>query len=124
MENVEEENSDWKIYDMETHKIFKNKYLDLKLKVIEADYSKIYLSYKGYNIIFGLEIWKFSHYIKPYNTDKKICGLGKGMDESKIYYLVKNADLQLFVELISGFIFEFGNNGVDHLIDEDCKVDW
>lgn len=113
----------WNIINKDTYKLYINTKIDsLELKVFDKrDYSEIYVNYKGYNIIFAMEVWEFGREQEEWNiNDVKMHG-NVVKEASQMYYTVSKKDERAFIDLIYFFIKESTN--ADGMISEDCRIE-
>ena len=110
----------WNVIDKDGYKIYLSNIIDLQLKVFDKQtYSEIYVNYKGYNIVYTMEIWEFGYQCQEWSIKEKMHGDSLKHPE-KMYFTVEKKDERAFIDLIYFFINE---NDADGMIGEDCKVD-
>lgn len=90
----------WNTIDQDGFKLYVHEKIDLQLKVFDKqNYSKIYINYKGYNIAFAMEIWKFGNECREWNINEKIHGdILKHPKE--MFFTVDKKDECAFIDLI------------------------
>lgn len=110
----------WDIIDKEIYKLYINKKINsLELKVYDKnEYSEIYLNYKGYNLIFSMEMWEFFTYKEEWNIKVDLHGDLKR--PSLLYYTVSQKDERKLIDLIYFFIKE---NDADAMIKEKDRIE-
>ena len=66
------------MWNIVNHKMFKmaiNTKVDLKLKIFEKeDCNAVHVSYKGYNIVFAMEVWGFCIECKNWQINERMEG--------------------------------------------------
>jgi hypothetical protein len=109
----------WKVIDKGNYKLYVNEKMDLQLKIFDKQtYSEIHVNYKGYNVIFTMEVWEFGSECQEWNINEKMHGDAvKHQDE--MYFTVDKKDERSFIDLIYFFLNE---NNADGMIEKDCKI--
>ena len=79
---------------------------------------EIYVNYKGYNIIFAMEVWGFGVECHEWNIKEKIKG-DAIKSPAQIYFVVDKTYESAFIDLIYFFLNE---NNADGMIREECKI--
>jgi hypothetical protein len=109
----------WKVIDKDGYKLYINEEIDLQLKVVDKkNYSEIHVNYKGYNIIFAMEVWEFGSECQGWDIDEKMNGDAVKHQE-EMYFTVEKKDERAFIDLIYFFIKE---NNADGMIGDECKI--
>lgn len=108
----------WDIIKKQDYKLYKSQYIDLKLKVYEAEVvDRIYVNYKGYNLTVPMAIWEFGAECIEWSINVKMVG----NDPFDKYFVVDKKDTVAFIDLIYFFMIE---NNVDVLLQERYKANW
>lgn len=105
----------WNIKKRENILLYESDLCELKVIKYEKN-TKIFLNYKGYNIIMPMGMWGFDEEISERNIKYSIGG-------EKInhwHYIINNDDLRLFIDLIYFFIQE---NDVDKMLYPDLLIE-
>ena len=99
---IMEENRMWQVQKKETFDIWTNNVCALKIEHLE-DKCRVYVDYKGYNVIMPMGMWGFEDEIQDRKIEFEIDG-EKGNFKS-LSYVVKESDLKLFCDMIFFFYF-------------------
>lgn len=111
----------WNVVDEGGFKLFTNKKINLKIKVYEEGAkSKIYVNYKGYNIIFAMEVWGFGMECQEWDIHEKMQG-DPVKNSADMCFIVDSLCIGPFIDLIYFFIIE---NSADQMLREECQVNW
>lgn len=105
----------WDVYKKESYDIWTNKVCSLKIEYLQ-DYCKVFVNYKGYNVIMPMGIWGFEEEMQERNIQYEVDG-EKG-DLKSLRYVVKNDDLKIFCELIYLFLAE---HNLDTILSDTLK---
>ena len=106
---IMEENRMWQVQKKETFDIWTNNVCALKIEHLE-DKCRVYVDYKGYNVIMPMGMWGFEDEIQDRKIEFEIDG-EKGNFKS-LSYVVKERDLKLFCDMIFFFLSEHNLDGV------------
>lgn len=106
---IMEENRMWHVQKKETFDIWTNNVCALKIEHLE-DKCRVYVDYKGYNVIMPMGMWGFEDEIQDRKIEFEIDG-EKGNYKS-LSYVVKESDLKLFCDMIFFFLSEHNLDGV------------
>ena len=111
----------WNIIDKKAYKLALNKNLELKLKIFEKqDGNAVYVNYKGYNIVFAMEVWGVGAECKEWEINEKMVG-DPVKDIRNVHFLVDKSVTNAFMDLIYFFAQE---NDADGMIKNECKLNW
>ena len=91
----------WQVQKKETFDIWTNNVCALKIEHLE-DKCRVYVDYKGYNVIMPMGMWGFEDEIQDRKIEFEIDG-EKGNFKS-LSYVVKESDLKLFCDMIFFFL--------------------
>lgn len=109
----------WDIIDKCSYKLFINKNIELKLKVVTKDnYSEVYVNYKGYNVVFQMEVWEFGYECREWDIHEKMIG-NPVTDPVGMHFIVDLKDTGAFIDLIYFFLNE---NGCDGMLRKECFI--
>ena len=109
---IMEENRMWKIQKKETYEIWTSEVCTLKIINLE-ERCKIFVNYKGYNVIMVMGMYGFEEEIQERNISYDIEG---EMGEFNLWnYVIKLRDLKLFCDIIFFFLTE---NNIDEALNE------
>ena len=112
---IMEENRMWKIQKKETYEIWTSEVCTLKIINLE-ERCKIFVNYKGYNVIMVMEMYGFEEEIQGRNISYDIEG---EMGEFNLWnYVIKLRDLELFCDIIFFFLTE---NNIDEALNETFR---
>lgn len=100
---IMEENRMWQIQKKETFDIWASNVCTLKIAYFEEK-CRVYVDYKGYNVIMPMGMWGFEEEIQERNIQFDVEG-EKGNFKS-LYYVVNISDLRLFCDMIFFFLSE------------------
>lgn len=106
---IMEENRMWQVQKKETFDIWTNNVCALKIEHLE-DKCRVYVDYKGYNVIMPMGMWGFEDEIQDRKIEFEIDG-EKGNFKS-LSYVIKESDLKLFCDMIFFFLSEHNLDGV------------
>lgn len=102
----------WKIQKKETYEIWTSEVCTLKIINLE-ERCKIFVNYKGYNVIMVMGMYGFEEEIQERNISYDIEG---EMGEFNLWnYVIKLRDLKLFCDIIFFFLTE---NNIDEALNE------
>lgn len=104
----------WEMENRNGYQWYKSDVCNLKTKS-NGDTVDVWLNYKGYNIIMPMEIWGFTDEISERAINFKV----EGDDMTNWYYVVKEKDLRLFIDLIYFFIRE---HNADKMISANLRI--
>lgn len=93
----------WEIKKKLNYEIWTSKICTLKI-IYFKDKCKIYIDYKGYNVILPMGMWGFENEIQDRKIKYEIEG-EKG-DFKTLRYVVELKDLKLFCDMIFFFLSE------------------
>ena len=93
----------WKMVKDEKSEIWTSDVCVLKIIQVENK-CRVFVDYKGYNILIPMGIWGFEEEIQDRNIVYEIGG-EKG-EFKTLFYIVKNSDLKLFCDIIYFFVSE------------------
>lgn len=105
----------WEIQRIENYDIWTSRVCILKIKYID-DICKVFVDYKGYNVIMPMGMWGFEEEIQERNIHYNIDG-EKGNFKT-LNYIVKISDLRLFCDLIFFFLSE---HNLDTILNDAFK---
>lgn len=105
----------WDVYKKETYDIWTNKVCSLKIEHMQ-DYCKVFVNYKGYNVIMPMGIWGFEEELQERNIQYEVDG-EKG-DLKSLNYVVKKDCLKTLCELIYLFLTE---HNLDTVLSDTLK---
>ena len=106
---IMEKNRMWKVQKNETFDIWTNNVCAIKIEHLE-DKCRVYVDYKGYNVIMPMGMWGFEDEIQDRKIEFEIDG-EKGNFKA-LSYVVKESDLKLFCDMIFFFLSEHNLDGV------------
>lgn len=79
----------WDVYKKESYDIWTNKVCSLKIEYLQ-DYCKVFVNYKGYNVIMPMGIWGFEEEMQERNIQYEVDG-----EKDNILFLVINSYVML-----------------------------
>lgn len=100
---IMEENRMWDVQKGEKYDTWLSEDCSLKIQYLENK-CRIFVDYKGYNVIMPMGMWGFEEEVQERNIQYKVDG-EKG-DLKSLSYIVNTEDLILFSELIRLFLTE------------------
>lgn len=99
----------WQVQKKDSIEIWISNVCTLKIEHYE-DNNRVYVDYKGYNVLIPMGMWGFEEEIQERNIQYKIEG-EKG-DFKSLSYVIKKDDLKIFCDLIFFFLSEHNLDGV------------
>lgn len=103
MTSITEESKMWEIKKKLNYEIWTSKICTLKI-IYFKDKCKIYIDYKGYNVILPMGMWGFENEIQDRKIKYEVEG-EKG-DFKTLCYVVELKELKLFCDMIFFFLSE------------------
>ncbi|MCM1183347.1 MAG: hypothetical protein NC337_08240 [Roseburia sp.] len=111
----------WNVVDENDYKLFISKKIDLKIKVCEeGEDSKVYVNYKGYNIVFVMEVWGFGMECEEWDIQERMRG-DVVKNPADVCFVIRSLYTRPFIDLIYFFIVE---NSADSMLREEYRVEW
>ena len=109
----------WDIIKKQNYKLYKNKNIDLKIKVYEYEKTdKVYINYKGYNLTVPMVVWEFEAECLAWSIKNVKM---EGDTPFNKHFVVGKKDYDVFLDLIYFFLVE---NDSDAMIQERYKAEW
>lgn len=109
----------WDIFDKESHIIYINRDIDLKIKIFEVDEkNEIYINYKGYNLAIPMLVWEFGEDLRLAAIDDVII---EGEGQFDEHFVVNKEDKEKFLDEVYFFLVD---NNMDSVLHERYRVNW
>lgn len=109
----------WDILDKENYLLYINRDIDLKVKIYEEnEKDKIYMNYKGYNLVIPMLVWEFGEDLCLASIEG-VSIEGEAQDDK--HFIVNKKDRDSFLEEIYFFLID---NDMDSVLHERYRVSW
>lgn len=109
----------WNIIDKQKFMLYKNKGIDLKVKVYEVnDKDEIYMNYKGYNLTIPMLVWEFGEDLDLASIEDVSIGGESTFDK---YFIINKKDKDKFLEEMYFFLVD---NNMDSVLQQRYLASW
>ncbi len=111
----------WEKIDKKDYTLYKNNVIDLKVRVYEMqDVNKVYINYKGCNLLVPMLIWEFETDLRfACLDDVQVEGIEEG--ERNAYFTVNKEHTDSLLEEVYFFLTDYN---MDCVLDDFYRVNW